>query len=195
MKLIFTLLSLLSFLSLSAADHHSSYHGFNKYAVKVNVISVVGGGALQVTFHKDGNLLAPKYAKFTCKFIGPGIGALTSIGQARMLQKAGCFANIYNSAAKVKIYMLGPYLQINFWDLRDIFIGSTFTVGVGAGLVGAFGSGDFKQYTLRRDDSYDYAALDGLEEDQEDDIDVSSLPNVDEAELERFLSQEAVSAV
>ena len=192
MKLILILLSLLS---LSAADHGYSYHGFNKYAVTVNVISVVGGGALRVTFHPDGNLITPKYAKFTCKFIGPGIGALTSIGQARMMQSAGSFSHIHLSKAVVSVHMLGPYLQINFWDLRDRFIGSTFTVGVGAGLVGAIGFGEFDQYSYRRDDSYDYAALDGLEEDQEDDIDVSSLQNVDEAELERLLSQEAVSAV
>ena len=186
MKLIFALLSLLS---LSAAK--ISYHGFKKYAVTVNVLSIVSGGFLRVTFHKDGNLLAPKYAKFTCNFIGPGIGALTSIGQARMMHNAGSFKSI----AYVNVHMLGPYLQINFWDLQNKFIGSTFTVGVGAGLVGAYGIGDFKQYTLTGDD--DDAALDGLEEDQEDDqeddIDVSSLPNVDEAELERLLSQEADS--
>lgn len=183
---------LVSLLSLSAAK---SYLGFHKYAVTVNVVHVIGGGLVRVTFHQDGHLLAPKYAKFTCKLFGPGIGAITSIGQARMLQNKGSFDKIRLNNAFISVKMLGPYLQIDFWDLRYRFIGSTFTVGVGAGLVGAVGSGEFKQYFKRNFDSNDDVALDGLEEGKEDDIDVTSLPNIDEAELERLLSQEAEAVV
>lgn len=187
------------YIVVTVSVRQSPHQGFNKYAVTVNVISVIGGGALRITFHPSGDLLAPKYAKFICNILGPGIGAMTSIGQARMLQKPDGFRDIPQKAAKIKVCMFGPYLELEFYDIFSKFIGSTFSVGVGAGLVGANGVCKIKQYTKKGEERFDWddaTAFDGLEEtegdqeDLEDGVDIRSLSNID-AELERLLNQSA----